>query len=95
MSGGAFDYDQYKIGQISDIIKDYIYHNSSDELDEYGYRKYPKYSEETIKQFKTAVTLLNTAQIYAHRIDWLISDDDGEESFHKRLKDDLVQMDYE
>ena len=36
MSGGAFDYDQYKIGQIADIIEDHIYHNNSEEMDEYG-----------------------------------------------------------
>ena len=92
MSGGAFDYDQYKIGQIADIIEDYIYHNNSEEIDEYGYKKHRSYSDETIDQFKIAVCVLRCAQIYAHRIDWLLSDDDGEETFHKRLVSDLEKQ---
>jgi hypothetical protein len=32
------------------------------------------------------------AQIYAQRIDWLISGDDGEDSFRERLKEDLEKL---
>ena len=81
MSGGYFEYDQYKLGQIADIIKDHIYHNNLEELGQYG----RSYSEETIAQFKIAVYVLKFAQIYAHRIDWLLSGDDSELSFRKLL----------
>lgn len=91
MSGGEFNYSQYKIGEIVDIIEDYINNNNSEEVDEYGYKKYRAYSDETIDQFKIAVYVLRTAQIYAHRIDWLLSDDDGEETFHERLVSDLAK----
>jgi hypothetical protein len=32
------------------------------------------------------------AQIYAQRIDWLVSGDDNEDSFHKRLAKDLAEV---
>lgn len=30
--------------------------------------------------------------IYTQRIDWLLSGDDGEESFHSRLKEELDKL---
>ena len=32
------------------------------------------------------------AAIYAQRIDWLLSGDDGEESFKRRLKEELDEL---
>ena len=51
-----------------------------------------KYPDDVIEEFKKGVEILRKAQIYAQRIDWLISGDDGEESFHKRLKEDLEKL---
>jgi hypothetical protein len=50
------------------------------------------YSNETIAEFKKAVVLLRTAQVHAQRIDWLVSGDDGEDTFHERLKRDLSEI---
>ena len=36
-----------------------------------------------------AVRQLKIAAVYAQRVDWLLSDDDGEETFLERLADDL------
>ena len=83
MSGGHFDYAQYKIGDIADSIEQLIYNNNSEDSD-------GRYSDETISEFRTAVRLLKRAEIYAQRIDWLVSGDDGEDSFHKRLALDLA-----
>jgi hypothetical protein len=77
MSGGYFDYQQHRIRDIYESIEEYILKN-----------KY-EYSEETIKELKKAVNVLKVGYIYAHRIDWLLSGDDGEEAFHKRLKEEL------
>jgi hypothetical protein len=33
------------------------------------------------------------AQIYVQRIDWLVSGDDGEDSFHSRLDADFEALD--
>lgn len=52
----------------------------------------PEYSEETIKEFKNAIRTLRMAQVYAQRVDWLICGDDGEESFHERLAEDLAKI---
>ena len=90
MSGGHFNYDQYKIGQIADSIDQLIYNNNNEELDEYGDRKNREYTEATISEFRTALRMLRRAQIYAQRIDWLVSCDDGEDTFRKRLALDLA-----
>lgn len=48
---------------------------------------------EIVEEFKKGLKILKTAAIYAHRIDWLLSGDDGEESFKERLKEDLAELD--
>lgn len=53
---------------------------------------YPGYSDETIKEFENAIDILNKASVYVHRIDWFLSGDDGEESFHLRLKEELDKL---
>lgn len=108
MSGGRFNYDQYKIGYIADAIEQEIERNGREKTreemkaegwrDPNWYEKYPEekfhyeYPPEVIEQFKVAVKKLREAQVYAHRIDWLLSDDDGEESFLRRLKEDLKKL---
>jgi TFIIF-interacting CTD phosphatase-like protein len=42
-------------------------------------------------KFKKGLDILRKAQIYAQRIDWLVSGDDGEDYFHSRLKNDLME----
>jgi hypothetical protein len=108
MSGGAFDYNQYKIGYIVDEIEEVVVKNgvkkTPEQLKEEGwrdpdwYKKYPedlfnyKYPDEVIEKMKEGIEILKRAQIYAHRIDWLLSGDDGEESFLKRLEEDLNEL---
>ena len=108
MSGGRFNYDQYKIGYIADAIEQEIERNGREKTreemkaegwrDPNWYEKYPEdkfhyeYPPEVIEQFKIAVKKLREAQVYAHRVDWLLSSDDGEESFLRRLKEDLKKL---
>lgn len=109
MSGGSFEYLQYRFNEIIEPIKDLIFKNGKPKTreeikaEDYGrdpdwYEKYPedkfhiKYSDEVIEQFKIAVQKVKEAQIYTHRIDWLISGDDGEESFLRRLKEELNEL---
>ena len=62
------------------------------------YERYPealnhyKYPDDVIEEFKKGVDILRKAHVYAQRIDWLISGDDGEESFHRRLKEELDEL---
>jgi len=89
MSGGHFQYKQWEIGNIADEVEQIIIDNDSEELNEWGDRKGNGYSKETIEEFKKALVTLRQAHIYVQRIDWLVSGDDGEDSFHSRLKNDL------
>jgi guanylate kinase len=43
----------------------------------------------SIEEFKKGLIILRQAQIYTQRNDWLVSGDDGEDSFHSRLKKEL------
>jgi hypothetical protein len=89
MSGGHFNYDQHRIGLIADSIENMVIHNERTDVDHWGDPIGYNFSPETIAVFAKAVKLLREAQTYAQRIDWLVSGDDGEDSFHKRLADDL------
>jgi hypothetical protein len=101
MSGGAFDYNQYKIREIYQHIEDELKkqgkEKSKEDLWQYRdyYEKYPEekiwqvYSEDVQQIFKDAITALKKAEVYAQRIDWYLSGDDGEENFVSRLKSDL------
>ena len=92
MSGGHFQYGQYKIGQIADEIEQMVFRNDSTEKDEYGYEKGHHFTPETVAKFKEAVTTLRKAHIMAQRVDWLVSCDDGEDSFHRRWADEMEKL---
>lgn len=100
MSGGHFDYKQHHIGEIADSVERQINKNgkpyTQEEIeDEYYFCDDPldnchyEYPEHIIKEFKQGLYFLRMAQIYSQRIDWLLSGDDGEECFIKRLKQDI------
>jgi len=89
MSGGHFQYEQYKIGYIADSIEETILSNDSEEKDECGYDLSRHYSPETILKFREAVATLRKAQRMAHRIDWLESGDDGEDTFNRRWREEI------
>jgi hypothetical protein len=108
MSGGHFDYIQHRLTEVIEQIKDEIQKSgkpkTKDELkdefwrDDEWYAKYPedlnhhKYSDEVMDEFNKGVELISLAQIYMQRIDWLLSGDDGEETFLERLKEDKDKL---
>ena len=92
MSGGHFNYKQYDIGHIADEVEQIIIDNDSNEEDEYGDIKGYHFTPEIIDEFKQGLKILRQAQVYAQRIDWLVSGDDGPDSFLKRLQHDLKQL---
>lgn len=107
MSGGAFEYNQYKIGYIADQIEHEIERNGRPKTQEEikndfrnhdWYGEYPedlnhyRYPDEVIEEFKNAVKHLRVADVYSQRVDWLLSGDDGEETFIERLKSDLAKI---
>ena len=92
MSGGHFQYMQYEIGNIADEIEQIILNNDSKEKNEYGDTKGYGFSQGTIEEFKKALFTLKQSYIYVQRIDWLVSGDDGEDSFHRRLKQEMDEL---
>lgn len=66
-------------------IERYVKENKSTVPNEY------KFSDETINSLKIGLDYLNKAYIYAHRIDWLLSGDDGENTFKEQLNEELKQ----
>jgi len=108
MSGGHWEYIQYRLTDVAEDIDKLIEKNgklkSEEELkenswhDDDWYNKYPEdryyyeYSQEAIEQFKAALMMIKIAQIYMQRMDWLLSGDDGEESFLRRIDEDLKKL---
>jgi len=90
MSGGEFDYVQYRIEQAADELESYIRRCESEEVDEYGYK--PGYKEETLAKFRECEQTLRRSAVMLHRVDWLASGDDGEEDFHRRWAEDLAKL---
>jgi len=74
MSGGHFDYNQYRIEEIADDIDRLIRTNNSR-------RDYPP---DILNKFREAEHTLRQAADMVQRVDWLVSCDDGEESFRSR-----------
>ena len=86
MSGGYFDYDQYR---LFDII------NSLDERKK-SIKDYGKdidvltIDKSTEDLFEDARIILQLAYIFLQRVDWLLSGDDGPATFKERIKEDLM-----
>lgn len=92
MSGGHFNYKQHHLLDIADDIGSAVLNNDSTEKNEWGDTIGNRYSPETIEEFEKAVKALKLAYVYAQRIDWLLSGDDGEDSFHIRLQAQLGEL---
>jgi len=105
MSGGAFDYKQYQIREIWEDIQqeldrqgqekpeEYLRHYGKEYLEKYPEERfYTVYPEEVQKIFRDGIKALKIAEIYAQRIDWYLSGDNGEDSLIKRLKEDLKKV---
>lgn len=65
------------------------------------YDRYPddadvlELSDETINVTKEAYRQIRIAEIYATRVDWMMSGDDSEENFRERIKEDLAEFEKE
>jgi len=106
MSGGSFDYSQRTIELIADDIEQTILEAGrkipSEILKEQQSRYsrvipieeqyYRSYNRKTMEIMKRAVYILRMAYIYAQRIDWMLSDDDGEDDLVIRLEKELQEL---
>jgi len=85
MSGGHFDYLQYQITEAAEDVDRMI----RDNCKENSWGEAPGYSEATLFRFKEAAVLFRTTAIFMQRIDWLVSGDDSEDTFHERLEEEI------
>lgn len=104
MSGGHFDYVQNRIGDIADEIESILENQgkAKDKKELYAsldyYRDYPEeklyytYPEKVQEKMREAIKSLKIAQIYAQRVDLMLSGDDSEETFLERLEEDLKEL---
>ena len=105
MSGGAFDYKQNQIDWIIEGIEEHLESMGKEREDvndpyrrEY-YSDYPEErtyhveSEEVQERMRHAIRALKIAKVYAQRVDWYLSGDDGEERFLERLDKELDNLD--
>jgi hypothetical protein len=107
MSGGKFDYIQYRIHDIAEQIQQEIdkqgKKKEAESMFDMDYYKrypeeavYPTYSKEVIDAFEKGIKALKIAHVYAHRIDWFLSGDDSiEESFLSKLEKELKKLEDE
>jgi len=80
MSGGYFDYIQYRFDEPIEMLEDYLKTNESG------------FNEKTLLCFQNTIAYLKMSKIYLHRTDWLLSGDDGEETYHERLKEEMLTL---
>ena len=102
MSGGAFEYNQYQIRMIWEEIQQELDNQGQERqvqffekeyLDKYPEERFWEIYREDVQQiFKDGIEALKKAEIYAQRIDWFLSGDDGEDSLVSRLKSDLDKL---
>lgn len=89
MSGGHFEYQQYRIEDIAVEIDEMIKSNDDKSLNEWGQRRGKGYPPEIIEKFRMAAHTLRQAAEMAQRVDWLVSGDDGGDCFLRRWEKEV------
>ena len=100
MSGGHFEYKQYHVHELAEEIDRLIakVHKTREDVKDtpddpcdpnYCWEKHYLYSDETLEKFAEARDTLIRASKMVQRVDWLVSGDDGEESFHARWAEEV------
>ena len=84
MSGGRFDYLQFRFGEIAESIRSTIVNNDSTEKDEWGQDIGEHLPPDIIAKFAETADVVERAAKMVTRVDWLLSGDDGEDSFRQR-----------
>lgn len=80
MSGDTFDGAMFINGEMEEVILESI--------EKYG----EDFSEKTIDALLDAVKAMRLARLLAERVDYLLSGDDSEETFHERLEEELNEL---
>ncbi len=107
MSGGSMNYIYFEINntaeRIQDVLAKYVLKRNKGiyvKLNQHYKDKHPdidyladdkSLTDAVIKRLEQCLITVREAAICAERVEWLTSDDDGEESFCMRLDKDLAE----
>ncbi len=92
MSGGAFEYKQYKIQDLIEDMENLLVRLDKEPIDSFecdSLKNYIDDKDSFKKIVEKNIDLLKKSYIYTKRLDWFISGDDGEETFYERLEEDF------
>lgn len=84
MSGGFFNYENYRLGDLARTLEEVVSHNDDNE--------HYCYSSKTVNVMQMTVYHLKLCDVLLHRIDYLLSGDDDEASFQKNLLKQLDEL---
>lgn len=109
MSGGSMNYSFYHFDNAADYVQSELANIKLKykegvylEKDEYYSAKHPDkdflkdgktLTEAVMKRLEDALKCIRRASVYARRVEWFTSGDDGEASFCLRTDEDLAKVD--
>ena len=80
MSGGIWNYEQYSVQTAIEELEQ-LPSNELEELDAI-----------TQSNYYALLAELKKCYVHTQRLDWLLSGNDGQETYHKRLTEDLAKL---
>ncbi len=86
MSGGHFDYDQFRLNDIADNLRITIAQCRTKK--EY----YDHYSDSFVRDMVDAYHKTRELEVILTRIDWVLSGDDGEDDYRERLEEEMTKI---
>ena len=89
MSGGYFEYNQYRIQYIIERLEEYM--SKGDQSDP-AWEKGEELSNEVLDELNKGLKILKQAFVYANMIAKFLSCDIGNESFLQYLNEDLKEL---
>lgn len=101
MSGGAMDYAFSRIHEATEQVKDYLSEVEKRPLTDFEFDAKrmdmePDYlKRRVVATLRKAAQGMRDAEIYARRVEWLMSDDDGYPEFVQRTKEELAKTEEE
>lgn len=93
MSGGRFNYLQFRVKEISETLKEIIDRQGKPFEDEWEQGEYETFPPDVQQIMLDGIKAIDRAFVYIQRIDWFLCGDDGKDSLIERLKEDLENID--
>ena len=87
MSGGAFEYQDIRLDDIADVLRTKIAKCRKG-------HEYNDYPERFLNEMIAVYRKTRELKVILQRIDWVLSGDDGVDTYFQRLVEDLNDLDY-